>query len=201
VLWGSARYPRPRPISNGMDEKDVAIEGGLVDLDAGDEPETSVYEIGYHLLPTLSEEGLPAEVSNITDTLKAHGAHFVGERMPATIELAYPIMKRINTVPKSFNEAYFGWVAFEIPKKAMANIKTALDAHPAILRYLLITTEKDAVAVAMSGGSMAVQTITPTGDIGKPKRAIEEGGEVSEVALEQALQSIATEDATVTEKS
>ncbi len=179
-------------------ENDLSLETGLVPLDS-DELKTAVYEIGYHLVPTLSEEELPVAVSKITDTLKGEGAIFVGEQFPSRIQLAYSIAKRIDTVRKNFDEAYFGWMAFEISKKALTKIKAALDVHPSLLRYLFIVTDKNAVAVTLGGKSASIHTITPTGDIGKPKRAVEEGGEVSEVALEQALQSIATEDAKVSE--
>src|SRR3989344_3119599 len=165
-----------------MMEQEIETEGGLVDLDGEDESETAVYEVSYHLMPALSEEELGSIVSKIMDALKAEGANFVGERFPSKISLAYTIAKRVDTVRKNFDESYFGWVAFEINKKALPKIKEGFDAHPSMLRYLLIVTDKNAVVAAMSGGSLAGQTITPTGDIGKPKRAVEEGGEVSEAA-------------------
>lgn len=178
--------------SPDMDTKVVDTEleeVGAVDT-GDDESVSSVYEIGYHLLPTLSEEEVPQVVSKLMDALKAEGAVFVGERFPSQIELAYPIAKRTNSKKTNYETAYFGWVAFEVSRDAILRIKPILDANQNVLRYLIVTTEKEAVLAAMSGAVSA-----PTGTIEKPKRAAEEGGEMSEVALDQALETIVAEDA------
>jgi ribosomal protein S6 len=175
-----------------MDTKVVDTEIEEVGaVDTGDtESLSSVYEIGYHLLPTLSEEEVPQVVSSIMDSLKAEGATFVGERFPSQIELAYPIAKRVASKKTNYESAYFGWVAFEVSRDAILRMKNLLDGNVNILRYLIVVTDKDAVAAAMSGAVSA-----PTGTIDKPKRDAEVGGEMSEVALDQALETIATEDA------
>ncbi len=155
---------------------------------------SNVYEIGYHLLPTLSEEEVTARVADIMDLLKKENAAFVGDRFPAKISLAYAIAKRVNGKLTNFDSAYFGWVAFEVPREAAARLKIALDADPSILRSLIVVTDRDAVAAAMSGAVAG-----PSGSIDKPKREAEVGGEMSEVALDQALETIVTEDAKVSE--
>lgn len=180
-----------------MDTKVVDTEFeevGTVDTGGDDEAISSVYEIGYHLLPTLSEEEVPKVVSGLMDALKAEGAVFVGERFPSLIELAYPIAKQVASKKTNYETAYFGWVAFEVSREAILRVKTLLDAHANVLRYLIVTTEKEAVLAAMSGAASA-----PTGSIEKPKRSAEEGGEVSEAALDQALETMATEDAKTAE--
>lgn len=166
---------------------------GLLD-DAGDDVRTNVYEIGYHLLPTLSEEDVTAATQGIMDLLKTEGADFVGERFPSKIDLAYTIAKRVNGKLTNFDSAYFGWVAFEMSREAIARIKTALDGNVSVLRFLIVVTDRDAVAAAMSGAVAG-----PTGVIEKPKREAESGGEMSEVALDQALETIVSEDAKVAE--
>jgi ribosomal protein S6 len=168
---------------------------GSVDTDGDEESRTSVYEVGYHLLPTISEEALPGVVTAMMDLLKGESANFVGERFPSKIQLAYPIAKRIQEKRTNYDSAYFGWVAFEGPKGTVARIKTALDANANVLRYLIVTTSREAVAAAMSG----MTAPTPTGTIEKPKREGEAGGELSEADLDTALESIATEDAKAAE--
>lgn len=173
---------------------DLAL-GAVMD-DTEDGSVSSVYEIGYHLIPTLSEEGVAAAVKDITELLKKNGAETVGDRFPVKIPLAYTIQKRIAAKIVRFDEAYFGWVAFEMPRDAVAVIKEALDAHPSMLRYIIIATDRDAVAAALSG---AVVEVPVVGNIEKPKREAEAGGEVSDAALNQALETMATEDAKVAE--
>jgi ribosomal protein S6 len=174
------------------DTLNAELDGaGVIDTE-GDETLTSVYEIGYHLVPSIAEEALPGAVTPIMDLLKSEGANFVGERFPSKIQLAYPIAKRIQEKRTSYDSAYFGWVAFEAPREAVLRIKTALDANPNVLRYLIVATDREAVAAAMSGMTAPV----PTGTIDKPKRSDEEAkGELSETALDEALKDIATEDA------
>jgi len=176
-----------------MEIDDLAV-GEVID-EADDESISSVYEIGYHLVPTLSEEQVTEAVKDITDLLKKNGAETVGDRFPVKIALAYTIQKRVKEKVLRFNEGYFGWVAFEMPREALATITAALDAHPGMLRYLVVRTSKDAVAAALSGAA----EVPVVGNIEKPKREAEAGGEVSEADLSQALESMATEDAKVAE--
>ena len=179
--------------SSDMQENEAMMdvdETGIVDT-GGDEARSSVYEVGYHLLPTLSEDEVQKAVSALMELLKGEGAAFVGDRFPSKIQLAYPVSRRINSKRSSYDAAYFGWVAFEAPREAVARIKTALDANQNALRYLIVTTDRDAVAAALSGAVVPA----PTGSIDKPKRDAEKTGEVSEAALDEALQTIATEDA------
>jgi ribosomal protein S6 len=170
---------------------------GLID-EEGDNARQGVYELGYHIVPTVTEDELSSEVSKVTDFLKAEKVDFIGERFPGKIQLAYPIAKRINGKRNNFNDAYFGWLAFEASTEIAAKLKAVMDAHPQVLRYLIVRTDRDAIAAAMSG---AIADVTPTGDIGKPKREADlgAGGEMSEVALDEALQTMATEDAKVAE--
>jgi ribosomal protein S6 len=170
------------------------VDDGLPAQAGEDAARTGVYELGYHLIPTLAEEDVPEAVSKIMAFLKAENAAFVGERFPAKISLAYPIAKRINGKRNNFESAYFGWVAFEIPREASAKLKALLDQHPSVLRYLIVRTDREAVAAAMSGAVAEIK-----GDIGKPKRDAETGGELSEAALDQALKTMETEDAKAAE--
>jgi ribosomal protein S6 len=174
---------------NAEVELEIAADAGMVDT-ADDEIRSSVYEIGYHLLPSLSEEEVTSAVKDLIEFLKNNGATLVGDRHPAKIPLAYSISKRIAGKISHFDEAYFGWVAFEGPVSIVATAKERLDAGP-VLRYLIIKTSKDAVQAALTGAVAA----PVTGNIEKPKREAESGGEVSETALNEALQTIATEDA------
>ena len=182
--------------SNDMNTDTMELDSadvGVVDT-GGDESPTAVYEIGYHLLPTLSEEEVPKEVSKLMDVLKAENATFVGERFPSKIQLAYPMAKRVNSKRTNYDSAYFGWVAFEVPREAIVRLKPLLDGNQNILRYLIVVTDREAVAAALSGA-----VVTPTGSIEKPKRDAEAGGQMSEAALDKALEDIETEDAKTAE--
>ncbi|MBV9349818.1 MAG: 30S ribosomal protein S6 [Patescibacteria group bacterium] len=159
-----------------------------------DDSRKGVYEIGYHIVPSVTEEAAIKSAKELSDLVKKYGGEIVGDRAPVRIQLAYTIEKRVSGKRSRFNEAYFGWIAFEATAGTIEEIKKNLDADASFLRYLVVVTDKDAVAAALSG---AVADVPVVGDIGKPKREAEVGGEVSEVALNQALESMASEDAKV----
>jgi ribosomal protein S6 len=177
---------------------ELTLEEGMDDT-AEDDSVLSIYEVGYHFLPDLSEEALTTAVAALQKLLADNGASVVGERPPVKIPLAYTLTKRLAGKILRFDEANFGWVAFEMPRENIAHIKESLDANASVLRYLIVKTDRDEVAAALSGAVAHLPTVHATGDIGKPKRENEVGGEVSEVALDQALETIATEDAATPE--
>ena len=159
--------------------------------DAGAEP--TVYEVGYHILPTVGEKELPDEINKVTDALKALEADFVGEKLPMKIQLAYPIEKKVDGAKRWFESAYFGWVAFEIAPGKIGEVKDAMDKNPQILRYIIVKTGRDEVAAAMADPSLDISTAV--------KREAESGGVLSEEALDTALKQIASEDTKVEEKA
>ena len=184
-----------------MDAEEVlATETSMDDTAEDEESPSSVYEIGYHFLPSLSEEGVVQAEKGLVELLKKQGAALVGDHAPAKIPLAYTLTKRVQGKILRFDEAYFGWVAFEMPRAALVAVKASLDADPSVLRYLIVRTSRDAVAATLAGQTgMTLQTVRPTGNLERPKREAEAGGEVSEVALDEALQTMATEDAKTAE--
>lgn len=178
--------------SNGVNTQEV--EADVIDLPVAVDDDSdgkgipSVYEVGYHLLKTIPEDALEAEVNKITDVLKKLKANFIGERFPAHVTLAYAIEKKsIDGVRRWFDSAYFGWVAFEAVPSVLPALEEALKAHENILRYLVVKTSRDSVASTMADPGL---------DIGTPKVEVEESvGEVSEQELDEALGHIEGKDA------
>lgn len=175
-----------------MENQDTELEAtGLVEL-GDDEVKTAVYEIGYHLVPTISEDELAKSVEGIMSLLKEAKVTFVGERFPAKMQLAYPITRRSQGKSATYDSAYFGWVAFEAPREAVAMFKSELDKNKDVLRFIIVRTDREAVAAAMTGAVATSRDV-----IGKPKRDEEGGGEMSETALDEALEVIEKEDTKV----
>lgn len=148
------------------DTKDTeVIEGlsALVDLD-DDAGDAAVYEVGYHILSTVPENGLEKEVSSITDVLSKLNAEVVGERFPVQIELAYPIDKKINGKREEFSQSYFGWIAFSLDSSDVEKVKEALDTNENILRFLISKTSRDQVAAVLADPSL---------DVGVPEPEVE----------------------------
>jgi ribosomal protein S6 len=130
-----------------------------------------VYEIGYHIVPSIPEEKVPAEADAIKALLAKYKAELIAEEAPKLKPLAYQMVKNAGIVRGKFNDAYFGWVKFETGAEEIVKIKEAFDANDHMLRYLLITTVRENTMV----GSKFVAKGEEAKDA--PKEAAKDGKE------------------------
>jgi ribosomal protein S6 len=107
-----------------------------------------VYEIGYHLIPSIPVEKVAGEVEEIKSVIAKHKGSLIAEENPKLRPLAYTIKKAVEGSRYKFNEGYFGWVKFEVDTAVIEEIKKALDANEHILRYLLINTVRENTMVS-----------------------------------------------------
>ena len=105
--------------------------------------EIQVYEVGFHILPTVPEEKVQEELSLIEDVISKNGGSIIAQDFPKMRTLAYDVAKTVDTKRLSFNKAYFGWIKFEIGKENIAKIKNALDTNLNILRFIIIKTVRE----------------------------------------------------------
>lgn len=145
---------------------------------SGDQGAVSVYEVGYHIVPTVADTELDAAIRPLMDAVKAAGAEVVGERAPLPIRLAYSLEKKVDGVKRVFDEAYFGWVAFEAPRPAIAGIDAAFKKNPLVLRYLTTETKRETVAAVLADPSLDAAMVK------------EEMEEVSEAPSEAVVESV-----------
>lgn len=102
-----------------------------------------LYELGYLLAPTISEEALGEEVQKIRLVLEQKGGTVMGEGFPALRALAYSIRIGNREGGVSYSNAYFGFLRFEMVPQQAHELKAILDKNSAIIRSLLIKTVKD----------------------------------------------------------
>lgn len=102
-----------------------------------------VYELSFHIIPTIAEEQVAAECAKVKSAIEAHKAAFISEEFPAMRSLAYSMTKKINAKNQKFTSAYFGWVKFEAPADEIPALKQDIDANVNILRHLLIHTVRE----------------------------------------------------------
>jgi ribosomal protein S6 len=107
------------------------------------ETRTGIYEIGYLLVPSITEENLGAEVTSFKDNLLKHNVTFISEEFPKMIELAYEMTRSISNKKQKFSYGYFGWVKFECSPKEADIIKNELEKDEKIIRFLLIKTVRE----------------------------------------------------------
>jgi ribosomal protein S6 len=103
--------------------------------------ERRVYELGYHMVSTLSEEELQNELNSLRDEIKKLEGNFIAEGEPALIELAYTMYINEGGKNTSFDKAYFGWMKFDLDPSQLAHLKDeVIMENKNILRYLLFKT-------------------------------------------------------------
>lgn len=107
-----------------------------------------VYELGIHLLPTLSEADVQVEFSKIKAQIEKLNGEFISESLPRLFTLAYEIPKTIKAVKRWYETAYFGWVKFELEAKDLAAFEKFVKELEHTLRYLLIKTVREDTIVS-----------------------------------------------------
>jgi ribosomal protein S6 len=107
------------------------------------EVRTSVYEVGYLMVPTIAEESLGGEVTSFKDMFTENGAIFISDEYPKLIELAYEMSRSINNKKQKFSYGYFGWVKFECSTSSAKTIKAILDKNEKLVRFLMIKTVRE----------------------------------------------------------
>lgn len=103
----------------------------------------TVYEVSYLLLPSLAPEQVPAEADSLKEMITKAGGDVISHENPILIDLAYPMVKVIQTSRQKCHSGYFGWVKFEMTKDGMDEVKKSLDSNDNILRYLIVKTVRE----------------------------------------------------------
>ncbi len=103
--------------------------------------ERRVYELGYHMVSTLTQEELLKEVDSLRSAISELGGNFITEGEPTLIELAYTMFINEGGKNTKYDKAYFGWIKFDIEPSQITHLqKEVIDENKNILRYLLIKT-------------------------------------------------------------
>jgi len=105
--------------------------------------DVKVYEIGYLIVPSIPEEKVAGEVIAIKDILNKHKAEVIADESAILRPLAYTMIKKIGTVNRRFDSAYFGWIKFEAAPVEVRLIEKEVKEVESILRLLLINTVRE----------------------------------------------------------
>jgi ribosomal protein S6 len=117
-----------------MSEENIGTE---VDFDK------KIYEIGYHIVPSVPEDKLGEEVSSLKEVLEKNGAVIISEESPKLRALSYEMRKESAGKYKKYTMAYFGWIKFEALAEKSITIGEAFKNNSSILRYILIKTVRE----------------------------------------------------------
>lgn len=164
----------------------------LIENDVSDEVISRIYEVGYHIVPTVAEENAEKIVGDIRGIIEKAGGSFIAEGAPALTRLAYLMDSKVGDKRVPEDRGYFGWIKFEAAISAAGALDQALKANASILRYIIFKTVREETRARVKLAT--VREVKRTDVIkAAPRRVEEESAPVSEEELEKAISDITTE--------
>ena len=168
------------------------MSAAIADETAGDEVVLRVYEVGYHIVPSIKEEELDKAVGTIRSEIEKAGGSFIAEGAPSLTRLAYEIEGREGGKRVEYDRAYFGWIKFESAVAGALLLEASLKKNADIARFIMFRTVREDTRAKMKAPTLRevkrTDTIKST-----PRRPEETAAPVSEEDLEKALQDITAE--------
>jgi ribosomal protein S6 len=147
------------------------------DADAADGEEARLYELGFHIVPTVGDDKISYEVDAIKGVLESNGAKIISEEQPQLMKLAYPMRAEIDRRKYTYASAYFGWMHFEATPEKAHTIKGRLARNEHILRFLLIKTVTE-------GADVPHPATSAPGGFSEPGRSEEPALDAPEAVIE-----------------
>ncbi len=111
------------------------------------EEELAVYELGFHLFPTLSEEAVTSVVSSLKVHIESAGGSIISDEFPKQGRLAYAIDGVHAGAKETCVTAFFGWIKFELGVGSLLKLKEVVTGDENILRFILIRTVRESTLV------------------------------------------------------
>lgn len=102
-----------------------------------------IYEIGFHIVPTVPEDGLGARVTAIRDVIEGHGGHVIADEYPKHMELSFPMTKVASNKRSLYRTAYFGWIKFEVDPAEAKAIELGVKKDDLVLRFIMVKTVRE----------------------------------------------------------
>jgi ribosomal protein S6 len=144
-----------------------------------------VYEAGFHIVPSIPEEGVSAVVAKIRELLG--DAEIISEGAPQKTTLAYTIERASQGTREKFNQSYFGWLKFATDREYIEPLQASLRGMSEVLRFIVIETVREEAQTPrraiFSSDRLEGKTI-------EKHTEAEKGGAVSEEQLDKSLDAL-----------
>lgn len=153
--------------------------------------EQAVYEVGFHVAPTVSEEEAAKVVAKIHAALKKMEAVVISEGALQKMTLAYAIERPGSGGKREkHSSASFGWIKFEAAPAGIHALQDMLRATGEILRFLLIETVREDASATPRRAVYASDRLEGKTIEKRPAVAPAKVGEVSEEELNKSLDAL-----------
>ncbi len=163
----------------------------MTEKEIKDDVENRIYELGYHLVSSIAEEQLPAEVSVIKALLEKNGAIFISEDSPKLKHLAYTMTKVVGPKHLKFDTAYFGWMKFEMAPENIEAIKKTLERSEHVLRFIFIKTVRESTLAVLKAPHFHTEAKPIPGISGKKEGDVK--SPMSEAELDKTIAELVVE--------
>ncbi len=112
--------------------------------------EKSVYEAGFHVVPTVAEDKVGGVVERIRAEIEKAGGSIISEGSPKKIQFTYVIERARAGKREKYAEGYFGWVKFEASSAAVKHLETFLALDNDVLRSLIIHVSREEIVAPVA---------------------------------------------------
>lgn len=147
----------------------------------------TIYEIGYNLIPTISEEEVAKQVGKMKEKITSLNGEIISDEYPNQIKLAYEMIKEINNKNVRFNSAYFGWIKFEMDPSDVAEIKKMADGDVNVLRHIIIKTVRENTIYTPKIAKPFKRSVSEETSIGEDSEALEIDEEAVDAKIDELL--------------
>ena len=160
---------------------------------------TPVYEVSFHIIPTVGENGVPVVLEKVrvllgdpdgkTSSSNGAGAEIISQTFPTKMTLAYRVERAQAGAREKYTESYFGFIKFATNRENIVAIEQGLRALHEVLRYLLIETVREDITQAPRRAVFSSDRLEGK-TIEKPAHAPEKTAEVSEAELDKSIEAL-----------
>jgi len=177
-----------------MEKMSQADEAFTQATDASTEAEVQapqIYEVGFHLVPTIAEDGVGAAVEKIRKLI-GEDAELISEGYPQKMQLAYQVERAAQGKREKYNESWFGWIKFAQAKEKIPALEQALNASREVLRSLIIETVREDIVPPKARAVFTSDRLEGE-TIKKPTGPAEVAAPVSEAELDKSIDALVSE--------
>ena len=167
------------------------VKGDFDDSLDVEDSELRIYELGYHIIPSIAEEAIPAEVSFVRTALEENDGTVISDSAPSQITLAYTMSRTENGKKEKFDTAHFGSIKFEMVPQQVLALKEKLDTNKNILRYIIFKTVKENTRSEIR--IPIVKDEKKPAPVAKPIRKPEVRVPISEEELDRTIEKLVVE--------
>ncbi len=151
--------------------------------------EPRVYELGYLIMPSVDEGDLGTQRDALVALITRFEGIVIDEGQPALIDLAYEMDKLINNKRAIFNQAYFGWIKFDVSPRGVEALTKEIEAVQSLIRFILVKTIKENTLTSEQPYKLA----KTSGDVSNDSEEDIEIDEVDDLTMIEGIGSVIAE--------